>query len=168
MKYKYILWLISGVVIGFAVAHINLNKQNKNTAIEITPTPQATTITYPDLQYYQSLLESQELQITNTQVENLIGNGKQIIFTTIGVGCGSCHYNEIHIYDNKKELFVFYGEDTGLYPISGFGFMISQPVYKNGYGNSTEYQSAVYKWNGKIFVKTETSSNWIDSHQVPG
>lgn len=165
---KNILYLVIGLVLGFAVARVDLNRQNRYTVTEITPTPQATAIAYPDLEYYESLLKSKGLITRNIQLGNLTSKGEQIIFTEIGEGCGSCHYNEIHIFDNKKEIFVFYGEDTNLYAIDGLGFDIVQPVYKNGYGVPTEYQSARYSWNGKTFIKTETSPNWIDSPQTPG
>lgn len=165
---KNIVWLILGILLCLTITRFNPNRQNQNTVTISESIPQISTIPYPDFQYYQSLLKKEGLIIINTQTYNLIGKGEQLILTTIGEGCVSCHYNEIHIFDNKEEIFVFYGEETSLIPIESFGFIISQPVFKDNYSDRSEIQTAIYLWDGKTFIKTKTSPNWIDSPQIPG
>lgn len=144
-------------------AIVSINKSEETEPISPTP--------YRDKEFYQLFLESKGLS-TNAEpiFADLTGNGKQAIFIAVGEGCGSCHYKEIHIFDNKKEVFTFYGDDVVLNPIIGLGFSITQPVRKDGepYSSPSEYQSAIYLWDGKTFVKTKTSSNWIDEPQTPG
>lgn len=96
--------------------------------------------------------------------------GRQAVFNTIGTGCGSCHYNEIHIFDGIKEILVFYGESSTLTPIEGKGLEITQPVPKTGqsYEERGESQRATHIWNGEGFIKTKTSPTWVDTPQSPG
>lgn len=123
-----------------------------------------------DQDFYYSFFKKKGLTITSLNYENLKDEGRQAVFNTIGTGCGSCHYNEIHIFDGVKELFVFYGENSVLTPVDGKGFKITQPLLKAGqsYAEKSEYQWATYKWDGKDFIKTKNSPNWVDSPQTPG
>lgn len=124
-----------------------------------------------DQDYYYSFFKKKGLTMTSFNYEDLTGDGRrQAVFNTIGTGCGSCHYNEIHVFQGMKEIFVFYGEDSWLTPIDGKGFKITQPVLKAGqsYSERNELQWATYKWDGKIFVQAETSPNWVDEPQSPG
>jgi hypothetical protein len=133
-----------------------------------TPLPQKTFSS--DSDYYQYFLNSNGLVVIEPRYENLTGKGKQAIFIAIGEGCGSCHYNEIHIFDGRKEIFTFYGEDTQLTPILGKGFTLIQPLLKEGqsYSERNEYEKATYMWNGNSFERVEVSPNWIDTEQAPG
>ena len=123
-----------------------------------------------DQDYYYNFFKKKGLTITSFNYEDLTGEGRQAVFNTIGAGCGSCHYNEIHVFQGTKEIFVFYGEDSSLDPIDGKGFKITQPVLKQGqsYAERSKSQWATYKWDGRGFVKTMTSPNWVDEPQTPG
>lgn len=134
------------------------------TANQISPSP------YPNSEFYQSFLKSEGLIEVDLDFKNLTGNGKQAILNTIGEGCGSCHANNIYIFDDKKLIFTFYGDNAVIYPIDGLGFSIIQPVRKDNepYCCPTEFQSAIFLWNGKTFVKNKTTPNWIDTVQSPG
>jgi len=124
----------------------------------------------PDDEFYQSFLQSKGLIKTAPDFQNLTGKGKQAILVSIGEGCGSCHYKEIHIFNDKKEIFNFYGDDAVIDPIVGLGFSITQPVRKEDepYCCPSEFESAIFLWDGETFVKSKTSPNWVDTEQTPG
>lgn len=173
--HKTIVLLTLGAVAGWMLRTYSMGSSIRppEKAVEVPSTTigQATPIPYPDKEFYQSFLISKGLSTNAVPIfEDLTGNGKQAIFIAVGEGCGSCHYKEIHILDNKREIFTFYGDDVVLSPIVGLGFSLTQPVRKpdESYSSPSEYQSAIYLWNGKIFVKSKTSSNWVDEPQTPG
>lgn len=137
-------------------------------AVRATPSPEPTFNSNED--YYQYFLKSKGLAITQPKFINLIGEGKQAVFIAVGEGCGSCHYNEVYIFNGREEIFTFYGEDTKFTPIVGKGFILSQPLLREGqsYSERSEFDTATYVWDGIKFLRTKVSPNWVDTPQIPG
>lgn len=160
-------WILRGYLWDINQSKVIANAPVVNsspTINKVSPSP------YPNREFYQSFLQSKELMKVDPKFQNLTGKGEQAILVSVGEGCASCHYKEIHIFNDKKEIFTFYGDDAVINPIVGLGFSITQPIRKEGepYCCPTEFESAIFLWNGKTFVKSKTTPNWVDTEQSPG
>lgn len=168
---EVIIFLFIGVLIGFIARPYIYNPPTPSTII-----PEPDSIKPPEViqklddEYYKKLLKASGLNMGYSNHENITGSGEQVITISVGEDCGSCHYKEVHIYDKQQEIFVFYGDDPSIDPIYGKGFVITQPVRKSdeSYSNPSEFQSAIFLWNSKTFVKNQSTQNWVDSSQTPG
>lgn len=88
--------------------------------------------------------------------EDLTDDGQpELIFTTVGEGCGSCHAQNIYIFQGGKELIKLELDDPIFHSLSGGRFVILEPIRKADKGMCcpTTYQYNFYSWDGKTFKK---------------
>lgn len=84
--------------------------------------------------------------------KDLTGDGQpELIFTTVGEGCASCHAKNIYIFQDKKELLKLELSDPIFYPLPGRGFLVVEPVEGRDSCCPTSFQNAVYLWDGETF-----------------
>lgn len=86
--------------------------------------------------------------------EDLTGDKQpEIIFTTIGEGCTSCHAKNIYIFQGEKELFKLELGDPFFHPLPGRGFLVVEPVEGRDSCCPTSFQNTVYLWSGETFKR---------------
>lgn len=88
--------------------------------------------------------------------EDLTGDGKpELIFTTVGEGCASCHAKNIYIFQEEKELLKLESNDPFFHALPGRGFLVVEPLGEENEGTCcpTAYQNTLYLWDGQIFKK---------------
>lgn len=88
--------------------------------------------------------------------EDLTRDGQpELIFTTFGEGCGSCHAQNIYIFQGEKELLKLELDDPIFYPLSEGRFMVLEPIRKvdEGMCCPTTYKNTLYVWDGETFRK---------------
>lgn len=86
--------------------------------------------------------------------EDLTGDDQsELIFTTVGEGCASCHAKNIYIFQDKKELLKLELSDPFFHSLPGRGFLVVEPVEGRDSCCPTSFQNTVYLWNGNIFER---------------
>ena len=88
--------------------------------------------------------------------EDLTGDGQsELIFTTVGEGCGSCHAKNLYIFQREKELIKLELDDPIFHPLSEGRFVVLEPIRKTDEGMCcpTTYKNILYVWDGETFSK---------------
>ena len=145
--------LILGISIGWLLKESSIPK--KEVIEQSNSTPEEEANNYPE--FYDSVFKRDgQVFIGKPLSKDLTGDSQpELIFTTVGEGCASCHAQNIYIFQGGKEMIKLELDDPIFYPLPSRGFLIVEPIRKEREGMCcpTSFQNAVYLWDGETFRK---------------